>query len=135
MTKALSVARAKDREAMALLLEETVKLHGGTATRVTADLCGPREIRLEIQSANGLACVIELDGNSRMDRAGEFFLPWYISRSNVRMSNAFGRVAGSSVNQCHRQKCTTFSKDFDDLLLKIAAVLDCVTSGEAFEKL
>jgi hypothetical protein len=134
MTKVLSVARAKDREAMALLIEETVKAHGGIAARVAAGLSGLREIRLEIRAANGLTCGLELDGDSRMDHGGEFCLPWFL-RGNARMSDEFDRVAGSSVNPFHRQKCTAFANGFDDLLTKIAAVLDCVAAGEAFEKL
>ena len=133
MTKALSVARAKDREVMAALIEETVKAHGGIAVRAAAGLCTLREIRIEIQSANGLSCGIDLDGDSHMDRDGMFCLPWFL-RGNARMSDEFGRVAGAEVNSYHRQKCTAFANGFDDLLAKIAAVLDCVASGEAFEK-
>lgn len=131
----LSVARAKDRETMAGIIEAVVRNCGCAIDRdelMTRD----REIWLRIVGPRGLAVTVDLDGGSRQQREGVFVLAWGIFEGpdrSARLTDAFGCAAGGSVNPHHRAKCTAVSYSFTAMVANIIAALTCANHGTAFE--
>lgn len=129
----MKVTRAIDRNAMATRLEHIVRQHRATVERDPV-MTREREIWLRIEAQRGLAVTIDLDGDSKQQRAGVFVLAWHIgTRHNTRLAAAFGRAAGGAVNPFHRSKCTGIAMGFEELCTQLDECLALADDGRAFE--
>jgi hypothetical protein len=132
--KILSVARAKDRETMAARLEAIAVKTGAEIVRDVIMTHG-RAIWLHVSTPRGLDVTIDLDGDSGQMREGTFVLAWHMGlRSDDRLTDAFGCVAGGSINPFHRRKCTTVNYGFEAMCAAVEKALMMAMNGEAFEK-
>lgn len=132
----LTVKRKHNRRIMADTIEQLAKLYGMEVERQEegADKFRSRLIALKISSGHGLNCSVYLDGDTQNPEC--FVVPWYsVGRGHhYRLTDAFGRAAGGSVNQYHRRKCTAVLYGYDTLLECLGRAFECIQSGEAFEK-
>lgn len=131
----LTEVKKADRERMATMIETLCISKGAQVVRIAEDLCGPKEIVLEI-SMPGIGVTVDFDGSKGVSEDRDVYcMPWTtVTHGGARMTDAFGRAVGASVNPHHRAKCMGFARGIDALLARLAAALDCIAQGQAFEQ-
>lgn len=120
---------------MADLLTRIATEAGATVT-IDDVLTRDREIWLRIVGPLGLSVTVDLDGDSKQEREGVFVLAWHFEHSapcEVRLTAAFGGVAGGSVNAVHGRKCTGVTYSFRQTCESVAQCLKLAKDGSAFE--
>lgn len=133
ITKQLSEIRKKDRETMAQMVEKLADTHGWKHERCsyapTAD-----GVRVNLLGPEGLAVGVEFERYS--GQTDNYCLPWHFDfsarDSDVRLSEAFGRYQGSTVNPCHGRKCTAFARGIATLLDKLQVAMEMAAGTSAF---
>jgi hypothetical protein len=139
----LTVTRAQDREAMARIVREIFAAAPDCNVETRPGYLGERSIAVEFRHARGLAVTVEFDGDSHLDRAGEFCMAWHISGAFVddvyvpaeaQISDAFGAAMRSTVNPYHHRKCTAFGEGFDDLCSKLRTAISMLLYNTAYRR-
>lgn len=126
----LSVARAKDRDAMASQLEALAVSLGAEVSR--GEFHGEREIVVSIRAARGLCLNVDFDGDSSQQRGGIWVLSWHMSTdTDARLADSFG----GDVNPHHYRKATYIARGFEGLFGVLGMVelgLCKARDGDAF---
>lgn len=126
----LKVTREKDRRAM-LQIVKAILAQCPDARMLDTDYCGPRECGVQFEHEDGLHVTVEFDGDSRLDREGNFCLAWN-TRGKAKISEAFGSSQRASVNPHHHGKCTAFANGFDDLCAMLVRAVHMFRSKTAY---
>ena len=135
---AYTVSKAKDRATMAQIVRDifaassnvgSLQIEGDGSNSIV-----PRRTSVEFVHGLGIAVTVEFDGDSSLDREGAFCMPWHtIVDTDARLSDAFGRCVGGSINSSHFGKCTVFAHGFDELCETLRRAVACLDSGEAYD--
>lgn len=127
MTKPLTASVKADRNEMARQIEEIVKLHGASVSKIEGGQNpGQRAIRLNIQAAQGLCVSVTLDGNNR--NPDSHSLNWNFDiDSKALFTDAFG-----GVNPYHNAKAHHYMHGFPALVEALDRGLKMAANGSAF---
>jgi hypothetical protein len=135
-TTTLTESRKADRAKMAQEVSEIAIAYGAVKADIIPegiDVYNPRRVVVTITAARYLSVSVIFSAKSSQHYRDTYVLPWHIRRGEAKLSPKFGCVADCSVNMFHRQKATAVITGYTELLTHLAAVLDCVADGSAFE--
>lgn len=121
----LTEKRKADREKLARLCEDVAAQHGwksercefNTTLRTRVNMTGPR----------GLSVSVEFESDSC--QPDNYCLPWHFASKyaggdeTAELTDCFGWMQASSVNTCHRRKCTAFAAGADALKRKLETAM------------
>lgn len=123
---ALSVRRAKDRDAMGAYIVSIVQILPGCTAVI--EPMPDRELWVRISAPRGVGLTIDLDGTT--SQPDTHVLSWH---SELGATFKFAPTFAPSVNPHHWHKATDICEGFEALCKTLTARLTSICNGSAFQ--